>query len=263
MLPQSFITCFKQQIRICNSLGFKNYRFFRNSETLVELIPLRRNPWATFLLAVVTLFGVFVTFNGLYVIYRVSGAQGKINKFGFAPLIIISMTSIAMFADVMIYLFTLRKKQEVIDFVNMIHSLVKEHNPSSHRWGNLVLPGIIRTGNSVNLLCTQVSTSGFQDGHVGLVVFPVIVVELVILTAIFAEIGGTIYTTSGLVLTNLKRKQINGIYDKGRKCLWMRVQRSMPQLKVRFGQNFLEMATCLNVLDFCVNRTVGLLLMSE
>lgn len=120
-----------------------------------------------------------------------------------------------------------------------------------------------RTGNSVNLLCTQVSTSGFQDGHVGLVVFPVIVVELVILTAIFAEIGGTIYTTSGLVLTNLKRKQINGIYDKGRKCLWMRVQRSMPQLKVRFGQNFLEMATCLNVLDFCVNRTVGLLLMSE
>lgn len=113
MLPQSFITCFKQQIRICNSLGFKNYRFFRNSETLVELIPLRRNPWATFLLAVVTLFGVFVTFNGLYVIYRVSGAQGKINKFGFAPLIIISMTSIAMFADVMIYLFTLRKSMTV------------------------------------------------------------------------------------------------------------------------------------------------------
>lgn len=25
----------------------------------------------------------------------------------------------------------------------MIHSLVKEHNPSSHRWGNLVLPGIM------------------------------------------------------------------------------------------------------------------------
>lgn len=100
MLTHSMIPCYKRQIRLCRFLGFKSYKFSKKDETLVELIQFKRYSWSTLLLAIVTLFGFFVPFNGLYVIYRVSTAEMMGDKFGITSLVIIAMTSIAMFADV-------------------------------------------------------------------------------------------------------------------------------------------------------------------
>ncbi|OXA39968.1 hypothetical protein Fcan01_25300 [Folsomia candida] len=139
MLTHSMIPCYKRQIRLCRFLGFKSYKFSKKDETLVELIQFKRYSWSTLLLAIVTLFGFFVPFNGLYVIYRVSTAEMMGDKFGITSLVIIAMTSIAMFADVT----ALRKKAAIPNFLNMIYNLEKLHKPSSHRWGDLAIIGVI------------------------------------------------------------------------------------------------------------------------
>ncbi|OXA49723.1 hypothetical protein Fcan01_15437, partial [Folsomia candida] len=122
------------------------------------------------------------------------------------------------------------------------------------------IPGLVTCLIMVLCIVIRVST---LDGNVGLAVFPLIAVELVMLLGLFTRTGGNIYTTSGTILQNLrKRKHNKESFFKGRKSLEIKVLRSLPSLKVKFGQNFLEMATCINVLDFCVNRTVSLLLMN-
>lgn len=64
--------------------------------------------------------------------------------------------------------------------------------------------------------------------------FPVIVVELIMLLALFTRTGGNVYTTSGMILANFQRKHKFGAFYVGRKSLKAKVLRSLPKLKVRF-----------------------------
>ncbi|OXA49606.1 hypothetical protein Fcan01_15463 [Folsomia candida] len=148
MLTNLMLSCFKSQIGLCRFLGFNCYKFSKKDKTFVESIHPKGSPWKTVLFAIVTSFGFFVGLNGLYVTYRLSATQVTPNNFGIASLVLIAMTSVALLADVSINLIAWRKSMEMLDFqvtnlLNMMYNLEKLDKPSSQKWSDLTIIGVM------------------------------------------------------------------------------------------------------------------------
>lgn len=117
MLLHAIIPSLKRQIKLCRLLGFKSYKLSAKNGTLVETTYPKGHTWYKFLLIVVVSFALFVTFNGFYGIYRLSGSKILANNVGFASLVLTIMTSITIFADMSISLLTLRKSMIIYTYI--------------------------------------------------------------------------------------------------------------------------------------------------
>ncbi len=84
--------------------------------------------------------------------------------------------------------------------------------------------------------------------------FPMLGLDLILVIGVdFASLG-FIYLRSQEFVEGCKK--LNGVK------LVRRQTRSFPPLKIRFGMNFIDELTGMTILDFCLNQTVSLLLMT-
>lgn len=91
----------------------------------------------------------------------------------------------------------------------------------------------------------------------GFLFFPLILTDALLVIGVDFASAGFVHSKSNVVIA--KWKMLCGF--KRRTQLKTKAH-SFPPLKIRFGMNFIDEMTSLTILDFCLNQTVSLLLMS-
>ncbi|OXA44883.1 uncharacterized protein LOC110857362 isoform X1 [Folsomia candida] len=91
----------------------------------------------------------------------------------------------------------------------------------------------------------------------GLSFFIMMLMDFLLTVGVDLASVGRVYSVS-VEVTETWRKMEN----LGRKSEARKIAKSFPPLKIRFGDNFVDHLTSLSVLDYCLNWTVSLLLMT-
>lgn len=122
------------------------------------------------------------------------------------------------------------------------------------------LSGIFFVFGVCNSLCSYfcVLHSESMLHHVENLVFPCALVETVFFILFVVGLCGMLNKKSEITLNQLKFGSLDRVLD--RKLFCKRV-RACPQIKVRFGSNFVDVQTPLRMMVLCIKGTVRLLLL--
>ncbi|OXA48922.1 hypothetical protein Fcan01_16166 [Folsomia candida] len=120
-----------------------------------------------------------------------------------------------------------------------------------------VLPGILLYAVSVNIFCIYLTVSTKFDiqEHVGNAIFPFMAIETAVALLGFGLVAGLANKRSTACTQNMKRTVTRT------DVVLKKIVNGLAPIKVRFGNNFIEVTTPLVTTAFCAKSTVRLLLL--
>lgn len=125
---------------------------------------------------------------------------------------------------------------------------------------DLLIPGTIAMISNLGVFSLYVTVR--LHGVIpmpGFLFFPLLLSDTVLVIAIDFASAGFVYMESKNIVTEWQK---NSSFRTRKKSMVHTKARSFSPLKFQFGMNFIDELTSFTVLDYCLNQTVSLLLMS-
>lgn len=115
---------------------------------------------------------------------------------------------------------------------------------------------------SVHLILFYIyaGSQGVYDDTPWLLIFPLIILDTIIVTLVFGTVAGKINRNSLSMKAEIVKQM--DLCGQKRKLLIM-MTKSMEPLKIRFGSNFMEVVTPLVMINFATCQSASLLFMSK
>lgn len=123
-----------------------------------------------------------------------------------------------------------------------------------------VVPALVSLTPIVQIICQYVCIKLHdQISMPGFLMFPLILVDAVVINGFVFTLASAINSTSAKLLeTHVKRTVEFG----GKRSVLAREIKACGVLKIKFGSNYIDNGTPLAIQNFCLNQTLSLLLLS-
>lgn len=152
----------------------------------------------------------------------------------------------------------IRELSDCIRFYRSIHLLEKSFNVFlMHR----VLPSFMMAATGIQIIGLYVCIMHHSEisATPGLLVFPLLGVDGMICNILIFTMASLVEKASTEALQRLGRKS----RKLGDKSWGNRELKSLTFMSVRFGSNFIDRGTPLNIQTFCINQTMSLCLINS
>jgi hypothetical protein len=147
----------------------------------------------------------------------------------------------------------------ILRFYDQLQLLMKQMNVT---FQDFFTPGLFMSTSNAIVFILYVCIKLHSDVPMpGFAFFPMVLMDAVLVIGFDFAAAGFVYAKSKSVIGRWTRMENRFRNNQSNKLVKAKAC-SFPSLKLRFGMNFVDELTTLTILDYCLNQTVSLLLMT-